>query len=93
MNQKLMVVVKYDLFPHMLVFDVAQLEPKGVVYVKDCGHYPPESVLAIVPHAEGMAIKARLQAMEGDVRRLYEKACDERKEALFKDFPAIRRIK
>ena len=29
MNQKLMVVVRYDLYPHMLVFDVARIGPQA----------------------------------------------------------------
>jgi hypothetical protein len=93
MNQKLMVVVRYDLYPHMLCFDVAKIEDKGVVYVKDVGYYEPKNVLAIVTKAEGEKIKARLSAIKGEVDLIYSRACEERKSALLMDFPAIRRIK
>jgi hypothetical protein len=91
--QKLMVVVRYDLYPHMLVFDVASIEPAGRVRVKDVGTYDKDAVLAIVPKEEGEKIKSRLSAIKGEVDLIHTRACEERKAALYKDFPAIRRTK
>jgi hypothetical protein len=94
MNQKLMVVVvKYDLHPHMLVFDVARIGPTGKVYVKDVGTYHSSSVVAVVPKKEGELIAARLKVIEAEIKANYSKACAAAKESLFKEFPALRRAK